>query len=252
MPSSSRPPSPTDNRDYYDRFAQTYDAGRGGSNPGGYHDLIDDLEVDFLSRHAAGRRVLEVGCGTGLILARIARIAQHAEGVDLSPKMLEKAAARGLTTQVASATSLPFPDASFDLTYALKVLPHVQDVQRALAEMVRVTRPGGVVVAEFYNPRSIRGLLKRLGPAGAIAGGLNERAILTRFDTPSAAAKLLPSNVTITETRGIRILTPSARAIGLPLLGPILKHLEWRLADSPLKYAGGFWIVAAQVQPNRP
>lgn len=91
-------------RRYYDEFAAHYDDARGGRVEQGYHDLIDDLEIDFLARFGRGATVLEVGCGTGLLLERIARFAKSAEGVDLSPAMLARAKSRGLDVREASAT----------------------------------------------------------------------------------------------------------------------------------------------------
>src|SRR6185312_14614988 len=109
-------------RAYYDTFARRYEAHRDGHDPGGYHDLVDELEVGFVERFGRGRSVLEVGCGTGLLLRRIAAFAGTARGVDLSPGMLEQARARGLDVHEASATDLPFPDASFDVACSFKVL----------------------------------------------------------------------------------------------------------------------------------
>src|SRR5262249_23179944 len=155
-----------------------------------YHELIDDLEVDFASRYAAGADLLEVGCGTGLLLQRLAKVTKSAHGIDLSPGMLERARAKGLDVREGSVLELPYPDASFDVTCSFKVLAHVADIERALSEMTRVTRPGGVVLAEFYNPISLRGLLKRLGPARAISARTDEDAVFTRFDSPFRVKKL--------------------------------------------------------------
>src|SRR5262245_4442602 len=109
-------------RAYYDEFSQRYEDKRGGREPGGYHDLIDDLEVDLVARHATGKDVLEVGCGTGLLLERFAKFAKSAKGVDLSPGMLEKARGRGLDVAEASASELPFEAGSFDVACSFKVL----------------------------------------------------------------------------------------------------------------------------------
>jgi ubiquinone/menaquinone biosynthesis C-methylase UbiE len=195
---------------------------------------VDDLEVDFASRYAAGGDLLEVGCGTGLLLERLARVTKSARGIDLSHGMLEKARLRGLDVRQGSAVDLPYPDASFDVTCAFKVLAHVEPIERALSEMVRVTRPNGVVLAEFYNPLSLRGIIKRLGPAGAISETTTEGAVFTRFDSPFRVKKLLPVGWEIVASRGVRIVTPAWhspwRSQGLRVA---LRASEWILADSP-------------------
>src|SRR5690606_7344623 len=144
-----------------------------------------------------GKDVLEVGCGTGLVLRRIARFAKSAKGVDLSPGMLERARERGLDVIEGSATALPFEKDSFDVTCSFKVLAHVPEIDLALSERARVTRPGGVILAEFYNPHSIRGLVKRFGPAGRIAPGAHEKQVFTRFDSPLDVARMLPEGCSI-------------------------------------------------------
>jgi ubiquinone/menaquinone biosynthesis C-methylase UbiE len=231
-------------RRYYDEFAARYDDHRGGRVPGGYHDLVDDLEMGFLERHARGKEVLEIGCGTGLLLERMGPFVRRAVGVDLSPGMLERARARGLEVHEGSATALPFPDASFDVSCSFKVLAHVREIETALAEMVRVVRPGGVAVAELYNRRSLRSLVKRLGPAGAISDRTREDAVYTRFDTPAEVARMLPPGAAIVDRRGVRIVTPAAGALRIPVVGALLGAAERRLCDGPLADFGGFWIAA--------
>jgi ubiquinone/menaquinone biosynthesis C-methylase UbiE len=238
------PRPPSDTQSYYDEFSKSYENLRGANDPGGYHELVDDLEVDFASRFAAGGDILEVGCGTGLLLERLARVAKSARGIDLSPGMLERARGRGLDVCQASVLELPYPDASFDVTYSFKVLAHVEAIEQALAEMARVTRPTGVVLAEFYNPYSLRGLVKRFGPAGAISATTNESAVFTRFDSPFRVKKLLPVGWNVVASRGVRILTPAAFAMRVPGLRTALRAGEWALADSPLSLFGGFWIAA--------
>ena len=95
------------NRAYYDAFSKGYEKHRGDNDPGGYHDLLDELEAGFVERYGRGRDVLEVGCGTGLVLSRIREFAKSAKGVDLSPGMLELARERGLDVVEGSATATP-------------------------------------------------------------------------------------------------------------------------------------------------
>jgi SAM-dependent methyltransferase len=199
--------------------------------------------VSLVERYGTGRDVLECGCGTGLLLERFARFARTARGVDLSPGMLEKARARGLDVLEGSVTELPFEDASFDVVGSFKVLAHVPEIGRALREMVRVTRPGGVVLAEFYNWLSLRGLAKRFAPAGRVSASRKESDVYTRFDAPWIVPKLLPPGARLVGVRGVRIVTPVAGALGWPVVGRALRALERRLADSPAAVLGGFYIA---------
>jgi ubiquinone/menaquinone biosynthesis C-methylase UbiE len=230
-------------RAYYDDFSHRYEAERRPARPDGYHALIDDLEIELAERYGRGGDVLECGVGTGLLLERIAGFARTATGIDLSPGMLERAQARGLDVREASVTSIPFPAASFDLTCSFKVLAHVPQIGLALSEMARVTRPGGIVMAEFYNPVSLRGLLKRLGPAGAISHGRDESEVYTRFDPPWVIPRLLPPSLRLEAARGVRIVTPSAGAMRVPVLRDVLRRVERRLADTRASFFGGFYVA---------
>ena len=230
------------NRAYYDDFSDGYERGRGI----GYHRLLDELEMQVVEPLARGKRVLEVGCGTGLILGRLASCAAHACGVDLSPGMLRVARARGLDVVVGSATSLPYPDASFELVCSFKVLAHVPDITRALAEIARVTRPGGTMVLEFYNPWSLRFLAKRAAGPQPISEDRTEADVFTRWDSPLAVRNLLPAHVELIDFRGVRVLTPAAFVHNLPLVGHALSIAERRAVSSPLRYFGGFLIALAR------
>jgi ubiquinone/menaquinone biosynthesis C-methylase UbiE len=230
-------------REYYDEFSKGYETRRGLNVPGGYHEMLDELESSYVARFGTGKEVLEVGCGTGLVLQRIAGFAQRAEGIDLSPGMLEKAKAKGLTVREGSATELPFPDNSFDVTCSFKVLAHIPAIEQALSEMARVTRPGGYILAELYNPYSFRGLLRALGPARKVATTKKESDVFTRFDSPSRAKELTPSGCVVDGARGVRFVTPAARVVDAPIIGRVFYQLEKALADTPLRGLAGFYIA---------
>jgi ubiquinone/menaquinone biosynthesis C-methylase UbiE len=236
------------NREYYDAFSREYERERGQNDPGGYHELLDELEAGYVKRFGQGRDVLEVGCGTGLVLLRIAEFAREARGVDLSPGMLEKAKQRGLDVSLGSATALPFESDQFDVTCSFKVLAHIPEIEKALSEMARVTRPGGFVLAEFYNPFSLRGLAKRLGPAGKIAEGANEHDVFTRFDSPARAKQLTPPGCVFVGARGVRITIPSAKVMKNPLGRRLFRAAEHLLCDSPLARAAGFYVAAYETR----
>ena len=231
-----------DNRTYYDEFSQGYDDTRRG----GYHGYLDRAALDLLRPHLLSSDVLEIGCGTGRILAGAAKVARRAVGVDISPSMLADARARGLEVYESDALKLPFPDESFNLVYSFKVLAHVENLGGALCEAARVTAPGGVQVLEFYNPYSWRGLIKKLKPASRIARNTVDDQVYTRYDTRADVLAILPPEVQPLEWKGVRILTPAGALHDLPLLGGALRAAE-RLAErTPLTYFAGFSVLIAR------
>ena len=109
----------------------------------------DAREAAFQAvREAAPRRVLEVGCGWGEFAERmLVELGVDVVAVDLSPRMVELARERGVDARVGDVEALPFEDESFDVTVANWMLYHVPDLEQALSELARVTRPGGRLVA---------------------------------------------------------------------------------------------------------
>jgi SAM-dependent methyltransferase len=93
-------------------------------------------------------RLLDVGCASGYFTVHFARRADQTWAVDVDEADLAEArrAYPGIYFQMASAANLPFPIASFDVVIMLDVLEHVPDDRAALAEVSRVTRPGGVLI----------------------------------------------------------------------------------------------------------
>ena len=226
-----------DNASYYDEFAKTYEKRRSA----GYHAWLDDVQAELVRRHAAGGRMLEVGCGTGLILDRLRADFDEVVGVDLSEGMLEHARARGLTAHQSSAESLPFEDESFDLVCSFKVLAHVQGIRSAALEMARVLKPGGIVIAEFYNPRSVRGAIWSLKPGGRTGkDGQSERDVYVRFDTPRQARGYFPESMDLVEAYGLRVVTPLPVFHKIPLVNRALQGVEGALAR-PLASMGSFY-----------
>jgi ubiquinone/menaquinone biosynthesis C-methylase UbiE len=232
-----------DNRAYYDDFAGWYEKER--HLP--YHRMLDDLEVELVERYAAGKDVLEVGCGTGLILDRTSRFARRATGIDLSGGMLAKAAQRGLRVVQASATALPIASESVDVAYSFKVLAHIPDIAGAMREMARVVRPGGWVLAEFYNARSIRRLVKAVKPPSKVSDTTHDEHVYTRYDDARAITSYLPPELTWAATRGIRVITPVAKVLEVPVLGAAVRWCEHRLADLPgARNVGGFLVACCR------
>lgn len=97
------------------------------------------------------REILDVGCGTGVITADIALLTKgHVTGIDIDDKKLEYAESvvpDNVNLAIADALELPFEGRTFDLIVFHVVLMHIRDQQKALNEMVRVTKKDGIVLA---------------------------------------------------------------------------------------------------------
>ncbi|GAA2139494.1 class I SAM-dependent methyltransferase [Kitasatospora kazusensis] len=100
-----------------------------------------------------GLRVLDVGTGPGTVAAAAAGRGALVTAVDAEPGMAELAAARvpGADVRVALLPSLPFADGAFDAVVANFVVNHVEHPAAALAELLRVVRPGGRVAATVWS-----------------------------------------------------------------------------------------------------
>ena len=105
-----------------------------------------------------GKRVLEVGCGTGRLSEALeARAHARAWAVDASAAMVERAKALGVNARVARAEALPFKPGWFDAV-VFRMAAHVVDRPRAFAEAARVLGPGGVVVVATEDPDGFEGV----------------------------------------------------------------------------------------------
>ncbi len=142
--------------DAYDRFM------------GRYSQLLSPQMAD-LAGVRPGQRVLDVGCGPGALTAElVTRLGPEGVGaVDPSEPFVAAARARhpGVDVSQASAEELPFADGSFDAALAQLVVHFMKDPVAGLAEMARVTRPGGVVAACVWDHAW------RPGPARCVLAG---------------------------------------------------------------------------------
>ena len=167
-----------DSPDYKERAREQW-----GANPCGAHvakelpfgtreyfDAIEDYRYRVYSpwmeetigfARYAGKRVLEIGCGTGTDLLQFARGGARVTGVDLTPRSIEIAQRRfevyGQSGEfgLGDAEKLNFPDESFDVVYSFGVIHHTPDTEAAAREIHRVLKPGGKAIVMVYHRSSL-------------------------------------------------------------------------------------------------
>jgi ubiquinone/menaquinone biosynthesis C-methylase UbiE len=123
--------------------------------------LVREYESGLLlemARPARGDRILDVGCGTGIFTLDLLAAGARVTGLELSRPMLRRAGerARGLPFSMVQGDmrSLPFADRSFDKAVSVTAIEFVEDARAAVAELFRVTRPGGWIVVACLNSLS--------------------------------------------------------------------------------------------------
>src|SRR5258708_2760269 len=182
-----------------------------------YFDAIErhryEIECRWIKQvigfdHYNGKRLLEIGFGTGTDLLQFARGGAQVTGVDLTPRSIEIARRRfevyGLDGEFAigDGESLSFPDSSFDVAYSFGVLHHTPDTPRAVREIHRVLKPGGTAIVMLYNRRSLYYWGSIVLKHGLFGGELFQASI----------AEIMSRHVEYSETNGRPLVKAYTRA----------------------------------------
>lgn len=168
-------------------------------------DAAEARAVLALADPRPGERVLDAGCGTGRYARRLSASGATVTGVDTDLEMLASARLKSPSATLVEGDlmALPFAAASFELSVAVTVLCFLADPQRAVSELMRVTRPGGRVVLAELGTYSLWAAWRRVRgwtgsatwkhahffTAGALAGLLSQAGA---SDMKTAAAAYLP------------------------------------------------------------
>lgn len=127
-----------------------------------------NLRVDAAARVlTGGGRLLDLGCGAGLLGELVGDRFDEVCGLDISPRAVEAAIGRGVRARVwdLNETPYPFSESEFDVVAMLSVVQYVFDLEGLMQEIGRVLRPAGLVLIGFPNMRAAWRVL-RLGVFG--------------------------------------------------------------------------------------
>jgi SAM-dependent methyltransferase len=112
-----------------------------------------DRRLEMVRQHVdlEGARILDVGCGIGTYVKRFRAYSDEVYGTEVEAERVAEASVELPNIVLTEGEALPFPDDHFDLVFSNEVIEHVGDDRAIAAEMVRVTRPGGTIVAFAPN-----------------------------------------------------------------------------------------------------
>jgi SAM-dependent methyltransferase len=202
------------------------------------------------------RDVLEIGLGYGTLSQLLARSGASYWGSDIARNPVDVVRGRlrllGIEpagrVRVATALDLPWPDQSFDYVYSIGCLHHTGQLSRAVAEVHRVLRPGGVAVVMLYNRHSFRQLVER------IRGRRGAQAIRALYDADTGGnAAPHTDYVSVREARGlfgaftdVRVRRENFDAYSIRLPRRRLRIPRERLLGLPARLLGLDLYIRAQ------
>ncbi|HEX5034935.1 MAG TPA: class I SAM-dependent methyltransferase [bacterium] len=194
-----------------------------------------------------GQRVLDVACGTGVVAVTAARLGAQVSGIDLTPPLLEQARENSRIAEVevdwveGDAEALPFPDASFDTVLSQYGHMFAPRPEVAVAEMLRVLKPGGTLAFSTWPPEFFvaRGFLLAGAYLPPLPAGVAPPPL---WGIPEMVRQRLGSAVKGLQFHMGRMKIPTLspqhfRTMVEQSAGPIIKLVETLSASDPEKLA---------------
>jgi SAM-dependent methyltransferase len=215
-------------RDAFDSVAADYDGPRGNNA------LIQDMRAEMWraldGTFARDSRLIDIGCGTGLDAARMARLGHHVTATDWSPRMVERARERAECEHVASRVRTLAAGAheldrlgagaQFDGAYSnLGALNCVPDLPGLAAQCARLLKPQGALVfavigricpweMAYYARRGNWGRIRVRFAGDMVPVGMNKRVVWTRYYTPRGFYRAFAAQFSLERYRGLCLFAP--------------------------------------------
>lgn len=184
-------------------------------------------------------RVLDVGCGAGLLANDLAKAGLEVDGLDASQDSLAVAARYDETQSVryrlGDALSLPYPDASFDVVCAMDFLEHVEDPARVVNEASRVLRPGGMFFFHTFNRNFLAWLVVIKGLEWFVKNTPRDLHVLRLFLKPKEVARFCEAaGMAVRELHGSAPVVFSRAFWRMLLSGVVPRDFRFRFTRSTL------------------
>ena len=168
---------------------QTWDPQAYGEHGAFVHGLATGV-FEWLAAKP-GEHILDLGCGDGQLTQRIAATGASVVGVDASPDMVGAARALGVHAEQATAETLPFGNAEFDVVFSNAALHWVRDQDAMMAQVHRVLKPGGRFVAEMGGHGNIAAIRVALMAVLARHGFADREDNVNYYPTPESYTQRL-------------------------------------------------------------
>jgi len=236
---------------YFGDRAALYDASYDRRDADGYALRSRLAAVLRLAGDGPGE-ALDVGMGPGRLCGELDARGWTVSGVDAAPEMVEAARRRlpGAAQRLSCARTeeLPFPPASFDLVTATGILEYAV-LERALAEIVRVLRPGGRAVVSYPNPRALYGIWKTRAWYPSVRAG--KRVARRRHpELPRGGDEIPPERfLTVLRSCGLEpVVTVHTSFLTLPTpLERLLPRTTVRIGERCERIGSGGRLLATQI-----
>jgi ubiquinone/menaquinone biosynthesis C-methylase UbiE len=220
------------------------------------YSLQDYMHEAFRFEDWAGRKVLEVGCGSGIDAVEFARHGAIVTATDITDNAVEltRALAREagveITVVQAPAHKIPHKDGTFDCVYCFGVLHHIPDVETALAEIYRVLKSGGRVMAMLYHRDSLLyaySIIYWRGVKEGMLGTLTPEQLVSRYSERNEGC---PYTRAYTKDEARNLFSPWFKQITTEVHYNVLDLPEQRKVkvDIPDTYELGWHLIVKAVK----
>ena len=232
--------------DFYKSDAIVYDKDRYSSNIGKKISAKQKNLILKLGQPWKNKKILEIGCGTGRLTLEVAKEEGLITGLDSSIEMIlisKKKVSEDINQNLqfvnADCSSIPFRNSSFEVCLCINVMNHVPNYEKTIEEIVRVLKPGGILIVNISN---LRGLYFPIGLLVNRRRTSIYKNVYTRWDTLNDFKKIYNRlGLEIENIQGGMIYP----ALNNRLLFCIVNYLDSLVRNSFLKYyAGNLYIVA--------